>query len=273
MTWLNPLPLKLLPTSDSESFRVMPTNVTGLPMHGHPGAFGVRRKNHTHEGVDLYAPQGTPVYAVEAGQVVRVAPFTGPKAGLPWWLDTSAVWVEGASGVVLYGELDPVVSVGTLVVPGQLIGHVERVLVNDKGRPLAMLHLELHTAQSREAPEWLVHDERPAVLRDPTPYLMACAAHGLYEGETTPRKDIPMLDFSKLNDPDFQKEVRNELEEKEARRQALVDELKVLADKCEGLELTPNQRSFIRSCQHTLSARLSLTSEQESWLRRLAAKR
>lgn len=177
MTWHNPLPLQLIPTADSESFREMPAGCTGLPVESHPGAFGVRRKHHTHEGVDLYAPHGTPVYAVEPGLVVRVAPFTGPLARLPWWLDTSAVWVEGASGVVLYGEIEPVVSEGRVVAPGELIGHVSRVLAKDKGRPTSMLHLELHVAQSREAPEWLVHDRRPTVLRDPTPYLLA-HAHG-----------------------------------------------------------------------------------------------
>lgn len=190
MSWVNPLPLLLLSTSEGESFRRMPAGATGLPVQGHPGAFGVRRKNHTHEGVDLYAPQGTPVCAVEAGLVVRVAPFTGPQAGLPWWLDTSAVWVEGETGVVLYGELQPAVEKGVAVAAGQLLGHVSRVLAKDKGRPMAMLHLELHTALSREAPEWLVHDERPAVLRDPTPYLMACA--------TDPLDLNPML----FGDPD-----------------------------------------------------------------------
>lgn len=145
---------------------------TGLPLAPHPGAFGVRRRNHTHEGVDLYAPEGSPVFSVEDGVVVAVKPFTGPKAGLGWWLDTSAVFVEGASGVVVYGEINPSVKVGQYLCAGEQLGHVIRVLRNDKGRPTAMLHLELHEHGSRSAPEWLVHEQRPGVLMDPTPHLL-----------------------------------------------------------------------------------------------------
>lgn len=174
--WHNPLPLVLVPTADSMSFQRMSAGETGLPIGAHPGAFGVRRANHTHEGVDLYAPHGTPVFAVEAGVVLAVKPFTGPHAGLPWWLDTWAVFVEGPSGVVVYGEVAPTVAEGDILAAGQALGTVSTVLTKDKGRPRAMLHLELHTAGSHVAPEWLVHDDRPPVLQDPTPFLLSCAS-------------------------------------------------------------------------------------------------
>lgn len=176
MTWRNPLPLKLRATSDSMSFQSMPAGETGLPLAPHPGAFGVRRAKHTHEGVDLYAPEGTLVSAVEAGDVVAVVPFTGPHAGLPWWLDTWAVFVAGASGVVVYGEIAPSVREGNSVAAGQVLGSVLTVLAKDKGRPRAMLHLELHRAGSRSAPEWLEHESRPEVLLDPTPRLLEVVA-------------------------------------------------------------------------------------------------
>lgn len=176
--WHNPLPLKLVPTGESRSFESMAPGETGLPLAPHPGAFGVRRANHTHEGVDLYAPHGTPVFAVEPGVVVEVKPFTGPHAGLPHWLDTWAVFVEGPSGVVVYGEVDASVAAGEMVGAGQQLGTVRTVLVKDKGRPRAMLHLELHVAGSRIAPEWLEHDQRPAVLQDPTPFLLSCVSAG-----------------------------------------------------------------------------------------------
>ena len=146
--------MALVPTSDSESFRVLPEGLTGLPLRPHPGAFGVQRQHHVHEGVDLYCEPGTPVFAVEAGVVVRVMPFTGPRAGLPWWLDTQAVMVEGPSGVVLYGEIEASVAEGAYVEGGQQLGQVTRVLRHDKGRPLSMLHLELHEPGTRSAPEW-----------------------------------------------------------------------------------------------------------------------
>lgn len=173
-TWHHPLPLRLIPTNDGDSFRKMPGDATALPVAPHPAAFGVKRKHHTHEGVDLYVPVNTPVMAVEDGIVVSVAPFTGPQAGLPWWLDTSAVFVEGATGVVVYGEIEPCVKVGDELIAGQILGKVLRVLAKDKGRPTAMLHLELHKHGSRAAPEWLDHDAKPDVLCDPTPHLATC---------------------------------------------------------------------------------------------------
>ncbi|MNR71611.1 Peptidase family M23 [compost metagenome] len=176
VTWRCPLPLRLVATAESESFREHPPGTTGLPLPPHPGGFGVVRRHHVHEGVDLYAPHGTAVFAVEAGEVVAVVPFTGPLAGLPWWLDTYAVLVEGPSGVVVYGEVTPTVCAGAAVAAGERIGNVCRVLRHDKGRPTSMLHLELHAPGSRTCPEWLDTESRPSVLRDPTPYLLTCCA-------------------------------------------------------------------------------------------------
>jgi murein DD-endopeptidase MepM/ murein hydrolase activator NlpD len=160
-------------TADGESFRNHGPGVTGLPFGAHPGAFGVVRKHHIHEGVDLYCPSGTEVRAVEDGVVVAVLPFTGGKAGLPWWLDTDAVLVEGASGVVLYGEVVPAVKVGESLAVGDLVGWVARVLRNDKGRPTSMLHLELHVPGTRTLVEWYADKPRPPSLCDPTLMLQS----------------------------------------------------------------------------------------------------
>lgn len=172
MCWQSPVSFALVPTADAESFRTMAPGQTGLPVAPHPGAFGVVRKHHIHEGIDLYVPVGTPVSAVETGIVVCVIPFTGPHAGLPWWNDTWAVFVEGPSGVVVYGEIATSVTVGQRVQAGEVLGAVVTVLVRDKGRPTSMLHLELHVSGSRIAPEWKVHSERPSGLLDPTPFLV-----------------------------------------------------------------------------------------------------
>jgi hypothetical protein len=151
---------------------------TGLPLAPHPGAFGVRRKFHTHEGVDLYAPEGTVVFAVESGRVIAVKPFTGPHAGptLGHWLDTWAVFVEGPSGVVVYGEIMPVCDVGIAVEGGTPVGHVIPVLRKDKGRPRAMLHIELRQTGVTADIEWLDNDRRPNGLLDPTALLQGCIA-------------------------------------------------------------------------------------------------
>ncbi|GBG14482.1 peptidase M23 [Novimethylophilus kurashikiensis] len=170
--WESPLKLQLVPTVDSLSFLTMPQGTTGLPLSPHPGAFGVRRRFHTHEGVDLYAPEGTEVFAVEAGEVIAVRQFTGPELGHDWWLPTYGVWIEGASGVVLYGEIEPHLAVGQQVMAGERVGTVLRVLKEDKGRPTSMLHLELRDSGNTADIEWLDNENRPAGLLDPTPYLL-----------------------------------------------------------------------------------------------------
>lgn len=177
--WISPLPLRLVPTAASESFRGMAEGCTGLPLPPHPGSFGFVRAHHTHEGVDLYCAPGTPVSAVEPGVVVAVLPFTGAHCTppSPWWHDTWAVMAEGSSGVVLYGEIvpEPGLGVGALLEAGAAVGRVTPVLRKDKGRPGCMLHLELYAPGARDCVEWPPGAPRPDGLRDPTPLLMSAA--------------------------------------------------------------------------------------------------
>ena len=174
MPWLSPIPYKLVRTTASESFRTMKKGTTGLPLPPHPGGFGVARKHHIHEGVDLYVPEGTPVTTVEDGIVCAILPFTGLIADSPWWNDTWAVMVEGVSGVVLYGEINPALDrlgLGDSVKAGEQIGTVVTVLKQDKGRPMSMLHLELYTNGTRSPVEWALDTPRPSNLIDPTGFL------------------------------------------------------------------------------------------------------
>jgi hypothetical protein len=182
--WLSPVPLHLVPSRESEAFRDMPDGTTGIPVgDAHPGAFGFRRRHHVHEGVDLYVPEGTPVSTVEGGRVVSVIPFTGSIAvpSTPFWNDTWAVLVEGASGTVVYGEIDGMtVSPGDELPAGATVGFVRRVLIKEKTppRPMSMLHLELHRHGTDDAYEWPVDGPRPESLLDPTEMLLSTCLHG-----------------------------------------------------------------------------------------------
>lgn len=144
---------------------------THVPISG-PGAFGAVRRFDVHTGVDLYCPVTTPVFAVENGVVVNVLPFTGEWTNSPWWHETSAIMVEGPSGVVLYGELFPIVNVGDRVFEKQSLGFVQQVLKKDKGRPMSMLHLELYTPGTWDPVVWSLSEDQPVNLLDPTPYLL-----------------------------------------------------------------------------------------------------
>jgi murein DD-endopeptidase MepM/ murein hydrolase activator NlpD len=176
---VNPISLRLIPTSDPVSFRTFPPGTTGLPLLPHPGAFGFQRAHHVHEGVDLYCPPGTAVCAMEAGSVVAVLPFAGAHAGRPWGLNSWVVLLEGASGVFAYGDLKPGVAPGVKLRAGAFVGQVLQVLRDSRGgRPTSMLHLEMHTAGALECPQWMDINTRPATLLDPTPTLLAIAGTG-----------------------------------------------------------------------------------------------
>lgn len=158
-----------------------------IPIHGHPGGFATARKNHIHEGVDLYANNGDRVYAMVTGKVVAVIEhFTGPGCGMPWWNQTSALAIEDEKGVWIYGEIAVGVDikVGQTITKGTDIGSVKQVLKEDKGRPMSMLHLERYTVGTTESVGiWELNAERPTNLLDPTPELITglCLAAEILE--------------------------------------------------------------------------------------------
>jgi hypothetical protein len=88
--------------------------------------------------------------------------------------------VSGASGVVNYGELSPIVKVGDSIEAGQLVGMILQVLREDtardfvrEGGSFSMLHLELYESGIKEPVEWTTSGDQPEGLRDPTEFLKA----------------------------------------------------------------------------------------------------
>lgn len=141
-----------------------------VPQQGEPGAFGAVRKHDVHTGIDLYCREGAIVSAIEDGVIVAIEHFTGPDVGSPWWHDTWAVLVEGASGVFVYGEIVYFSHrVGDKVEAGETVGQVTPVLKQYKGvTPTTMLHLELLKPGSTSTFWWHHGDAKPDNLLDPT---------------------------------------------------------------------------------------------------------
>lgn len=132
------------------------------------GLFGAVRKHDIHTGIDLYCHQYDDVFAIEDGIVINICPFTGEKAGSVWWNETDAILIKGKSGVILYGELQPLVKVGVNIKEGDLIGKILRVFKKDKGLPMDMLHLELYDSEYIGDGEiWNINQEMPKLLKDP----------------------------------------------------------------------------------------------------------
>ena len=100
------------------------------------GQFGASRSNgRAHAGIDLYAPNGTDVFAMASGRVRSIYLF---------YEDLLAFEVENDDGTLIrYTELDPLVKTGERVEQGQLIAQLRK---NSSGS--CMLHLEIYATCS-----------------------------------------------------------------------------------------------------------------------------
>lgn len=140
--------------------------------HEAPRCFGARRSKgkRKHAGCDLYAPIGTPVFAVADGIVLAAYEF---------YLSSWAVEVDHGDFVVRYGEvqrkLGPGIKKGAKIRAGDLIGAVGAL----KGLKLSMLHFEMYSGKAKgpltdkaNAPYMRRWD-----LMDPTPWLDESCLH------------------------------------------------------------------------------------------------
>lgn len=156
------------------------SSLAEIPMGIHPGSFGISRKNHIHEGVDIYCNDGDCVVSMEDGVILSITEFTGKSVGSSWWNDTYAIMVKYKDFTINYGEVIPVnnLKVGQYVQEGDLIGHVREVLKKNKGRPMSMLHIEMYHNDIGEKEvlkpikEWSLDMEKPTFLKNPTNYLL-----------------------------------------------------------------------------------------------------
>jgi murein DD-endopeptidase MepM/ murein hydrolase activator NlpD len=168
------------------------SNNRTIPVSGQPGSFWEDRGDRHHAGVDMYAPELSDVIAIEDGEVVEVKVFSGPEM-IHYWNVTYSIFIKNSEGKFLrYAELhDAVVKEGDHVQGGQLVGHVGAILNLDKinetspeyvqklkkkGLP-AMLHFEIYTQIPNNKIKYMggnyFHNEQPADLVDPTPYLQS----------------------------------------------------------------------------------------------------
>lgn len=97
---------------------------------------------HWHEGIDIFAPTGTPLLATERGVITRIG--TGRLGGLKLWL-------RGESGTDWYyahlSAFNPDLREGDLVEAGDLVGYVGQS-GNAVGTP-PHLHMQMHPGGGR----------------------------------------------------------------------------------------------------------------------------
>ncbi len=131
-----------------------------VPASGQPGSFWENRGDRHHAGVDIYAPAGSPVLALEDGVVQAIRPFTS-TASQSYWHNTLEILIRTDAGVYhRYAELEQALTYqGEKVKAGTQIGLVGCVL-NPQGvtgstpgyvryliqtQKLSMLHFEMYT--------------------------------------------------------------------------------------------------------------------------------
>lgn len=143
----------------------------------HPGSFGYVRKNHIHEGIDIYCEFGDEVFSIEEGIIEKIIPFTGSIAGSPWWNNTYSILVRHKHCYINYGEIIPCddLFTGEYIREGRILGYITPVLKTNKGRPMNMLHLEAYSLKSSISAipikSWDLDMQKPDYLLNPSALL------------------------------------------------------------------------------------------------------
>lgn len=143
--------------------------------------FGSKNPERYHAGVDIHAPRGTVVVAMEPGTVVAFQGWQSPTAKqrktmspeLVQYRTTKALLLELDSGpVIVYGALIPEswqefgIAKGSRVSKGQPLGRVGTYPAGDE-----MLHIEARKPGARSAKPWFIAEGVPSTLLNVTPLL------------------------------------------------------------------------------------------------------
>ena len=156
-------------TNKDFSFENLKDYELEIPHGKHPGAFGFKRKNHTHEGIDIYCKENDIVLSLTNGKVLDINYFTGEVVNSPWWNNTQYIAIEYKNYVIVYGELivNSNIKINDIVSKEQELGRITPVLKQNKNnRPINMLHLELYDKEHYTEPkEWI--DIKPKGLLNP----------------------------------------------------------------------------------------------------------
>jgi murein DD-endopeptidase MepM/ murein hydrolase activator NlpD len=168
------------------------SNFNIIPSNGEPGSFWENRGDRFHCGVDMYAPLGFKVVAIEDGEVISVGKFTATGL-ITYWNNTNYILVKNSNGLYYkYAEIHKVqVSENQLIKAGDVIAEVAQVLNADninssspeyiqklKNKNTSMLHFEVYskdpiiTHKNYLAGNWF-GKEKPENLLDPKLFINA----------------------------------------------------------------------------------------------------
>jgi murein DD-endopeptidase MepM/ murein hydrolase activator NlpD len=174
--------MKVWPVPDSYS--------KSLPKEGERGSFWENRGDRFHAGIDIFAPPGSDVLAIQNGKVIDIGVFTSSE--LTKYLNKSFyITVKSPQNLnIKYAEVDNItVRIGDFVNAGQKIAQVTEVLnekflshstphylrdMIEKGM-VSMLHLESYIAPIAEVRPYqfgnYLGKTKPYSVIDPTLFL------------------------------------------------------------------------------------------------------
>lgn len=146
-----------------------------IPKSKHKRGFA---RNHEegrfHAGVDILAPFGSDIVAIESGIVKNIFLFTYPELDKFYkYENTYAIAIKHKDGnYALYCEIQkPKLKIGQKIKAGQKIAKVGRIFAH---RPKhTMLHFEYHSKLPKKTTKWYAN-KRPKGLLNPTKYLIKC---------------------------------------------------------------------------------------------------
>ncbi len=141
--------------------------IPSLSYKGGRRYFGAPRGGRKHAGVDLIAKDGTPIYAVADGEVIR-GPYEFYHGAYAIEVLHPKLESRYPGMIVRYCEIGPNAERrGRSVTEGQVIGHVKKMWKD------SMLHFEMYlgTETGRLTIKNKAPYNRRADIIDPTPYL------------------------------------------------------------------------------------------------------
>lgn len=141
LVWSGPFkhPVVALRLAFEEAPKSLPVPVVGVSRTALRDTWGAARDGgRTHQGIDIFAPKGTPVMSTTRGLVLRLGQNR---------LGGNVVWIFGPGGQRHYyahldrfGDLQP----GDFVMPGDIVGYVGNT-GNARGTP-PHLHYGLYSS-------------------------------------------------------------------------------------------------------------------------------
>jgi murein DD-endopeptidase MepM/ murein hydrolase activator NlpD len=164
LTWSGPFkrPLVLVRLAMAEPPKTLWLPIAGLPPVALRDTWGASRGNgRTHEGIDIFAPRGTPVRSTTRGLVFRVGQNR---------LGGNVVWIFGPGRQMhYYAHLDRFGEVrsGDLVMPGDIVGYVGNT-GNASGTP-PHLHYGVYTPGAGAINPFPLLKQEPSILQPRPP--------------------------------------------------------------------------------------------------------